>query len=215
MKKLVLILVLAFATQFAFSQTNTSVIKYNYVFNVMLNKVNRSVGNLHYNGEIGIPNPEDAQIITFEEAMMFYAARLNIDPDMDNRLNINPWKRLNNKDVDIEPAQIKFIGQPFNVSREWGHIIILPGARGAFFRNCLFDGFRKDTTVDRTPLYAEAPAGTNLAMLNQAMRMYTNGSGGAITTFSSRTWLLDCEFTNNMSRFRGGALQILQAPIRL
>ena len=186
--------------------------KYNYVFNVLLDKDNRTIRNLRYDGEYGMPNPEDAEVVTFEEALMFYAARMNVDPDLDNRININSWKRLNDKDVDIEQETIKFVGQPFNVSREWGHIIILPGARAAFFRNCTFDGFRKDTTVDRTPLYDDAPEGTNLAMLNTAMRHYTNGSGGAISTFSSRTWLLDCEFTNNMARYRGGALQILQAP---
>ena len=43
----------------------------------------------------------------------------------------------------------------------------------------------------------------------------SNGGGGAITTFSSRTWLLDCEFVNNFARNRGGALQILQAPTNL
>jgi predicted outer membrane repeat protein len=186
--------------------------KYNYVFNVMLDKENRSVHNLRYDGGEGMPNPEYAEIISFEEAIMFYAARLNIDPDLDNRININPWRRLNDRDVNVEPEQIKFIGQPFNVSREWGHIIVLPGARAAFFRHCSFDGFRKDTTVDRIPLYADAPAGTDLNMLNTAMRHYTNGSGGAISTFSSRTWLIDVEFTNNMARYRGGALQILQAP---
>src|SRR5690606_35920233 len=44
------------------------------------------------------------------------------------------------------------------------------------------------------------------------MRVITNGSGGAITTFSSRTWLIDCEFKNNMARHRGGAIQFLQSP---
>jgi hypothetical protein len=47
------------------------------------------------------------------------------------------------------PKTITFIGQPQNEnSREYGHIVVMPGARAAFFRNCSFERIKKDTTVD-------------------------------------------------------------------
>ena len=186
--------------------------KENFIFNVLLDKTNRRISNLRYEGGYYNPNPNFAKVVSFEEAIMFYAARMNENPDNDLNLKMRSWKRINNQTVDITEGQIKFIGQPFYTSREWGHIIVLPGARAAFFRNCQFDGFKKDTTVDRMPIYGAAPPGVNLATLNNTFRMLTNGSGGAMTTFSSRTWLLNCEFTNNTAKYRGGALQILQAP---
>jgi len=49
------------------------------------------------------------------------------------------------------------------------------------------------------------------SQVNKSLRELNNGSGGALTTYSSRTWLLDVKFKNNMARYRGGALQILQS----
>ncbi|MGC5198595.1 hypothetical protein, partial [Aphanothece microscopica] len=112
-------------------------------------------------------------------------------------------------------------GDVNNFSREWGHIIVLPGARTAFFRDVDFTGFRKDTTVDTEPIYLRDANGTTFATRDAALARNnriltaTNGGGGAITTFSSRTWIVGCRFTNNMARYRGGALQILQAPENL
>jgi predicted outer membrane repeat protein len=40
----------------------------------------------------------------------------------------------------------------------------------------------------------------------------TNGSGGALTTLSSRTWLINCQFSENTARHKGGALAIMQVP---
>jgi len=173
----------------------------------------------------GTGNPDKRfVVIPFENALMFTTARLSKDPEDDIDLRSYPWTRVETpqglkptvdigtgtKDLDM----IKFYGQPVNsVSKEWGHILILPGSRAAFFRNCTFEHFKKDTTVDRTPLYDEMLAdGINWSFINNKMRLLTNGSGGAITTLSSRTWLLDCSFKDNTARHKGGALAILQTP---
>ncbi len=183
--------------------------KYDHIYNVLLDTANRRVVNMTTPGVV----PSGHVRIPFEAALMFKAARLNEDPDLDVNLYLLPWSRYRNKPVNVNEGQIRFIGQPENnFSREWGHIIVLPGARAAFFRNVSFEGFRKDTTVDRLSIYDESMPGADWTKINRDLLDLTNGSGGAITTFSSRTWLLNCEFTNNMARFRGGALQLLQAP---
>jgi len=188
--------------------------KYNLVYNLLLDTVQRKIST-------PIPGtiPTVNQVwISYEEAIMFTAAKLNA---FDPVKNLYP---LDSARLNIKENRINFIGQPVdNFSREWGHIVILPGAGISFFRNCTFDGFRKDTTVDRTKYYGYEAFATNplpwmnlttgqVDNLNNQMRVLTNGSGGAITTFSSRTWLIDCEFKNNMARNRGGAIQFLQAP---
>ncbi len=191
--------------------------KWDYMFNILINKESRDIEDLKAE-DIGTTLDSKYAKVRFEKALMFKAARLQKDPDQDINLRINPWQRVNYEDPDIgSDNPIEFIGQPVDdFSREWGHIVILPGARAAFFRNVIFEGFRKDTTVDRTPYYsAQNLPGLTQAqynMLNNRMRLLTNGGGGAITTFSSRTWLLGCTFKRNMARYKGGALQILQAP---
>ncbi len=168
----------------------------------------------------GSPN-KDLTVLPFEQALMFVAARMGKDPEGDIDLRRFPWSRVESAEegsVNIGSGnetedEIKFYGQPVgNSSREWGHIIIMPGSRAAFFRNCSFEHFRKDTTVDRTPIYNEQLADANWAYINNKLRLLTNGGGGALTTFSSRTWLIDCEFADNMARHKGGALQILETP---
>ncbi|MCS7176134.1 MAG: hypothetical protein NZ960_00685 [Candidatus Kapabacteria bacterium] len=144
------------------------------------------------------------------KAIMYAAARLHFAAS-DPNINRTPWRRAGGASVNVTQAPIIFRGRPVNnFSREWGHIIILPGTRAAFFRNVIFENFRKDTTVDRFPIYQ--PDAGEVAALNRELIQQTNGSGGAITSFSSRTWLLLCEFRNNTARYRGGALQLLQAP---
>ncbi|NLO19778.1 MAG: T9SS type A sorting domain-containing protein [Ignavibacteria bacterium] len=187
--------------------------KYNLVYNLLLDTAQRKIST----PRPGIIPAANQIWISYEEAIMFTAAKLHT---FDPVKNLYP---LDSARLSIKTGRINFIGQPVdNFSREWGHIIILPGAGISFFRNCTFDGFRKDTTVDRTNYYgyeAFANHGNWMDMptwqvdnLNNRMRVLTNGSGGAITTFSSRTWLIDCEFKNNMARHRGGAVQFLQAP---
>ncbi len=191
--------------------------KYDYVYNVILDLDDRTIRDLEHPGAVMYPLDENEAVISFEQAIMFKAARMNKDINDDINLTINPWQRENYGTVPFGPERITFIGQPTNdFSREWGHIVVLPGARAAFFRNCSFEGFRKDTMVDRTDYYSQAdfPGYTwdEVRDLNRRMVMASNGSGGAITTFSSRLWLLGCEFSNNTARYRGGALNILQAP---
>lgn len=188
--------------------------KYNLVYNLLLDTVQRKITS-------PIPGtiPTVNQVwISYEEAIMFTASKLH---SFDPVKNLYP---LDSARLNVKENRINFIGQPVdNFSREWGHIVILPGSGIAFFRNCTFDGFRKDTTVDRTKYYGYETFATNplpwmnltvaqVDNLNNQMRVITNGSGGAITTFSSRTWLIDCEFKNNMARHRGGAIQFLQSP---
>lgn len=195
--------------------------KYNYIFNVVLDKSTRKVVNLvdptayaKERNSASSSNPNHI-VVSYEQALMFYAARLNNDPEnFDPNLKTLPWKRIGNSSVNsvnIVPEPIVFVGKPAgNFSREWGHIIVLPGARAAFFRNVEFRDIRKDTTVDRQNIY-KLP-GVPYANLNNRLNKLTNGSGGAITTLSSRTWVIDAKFINNMARNRGGALNILQAP---
>lgn len=165
-------------------------------------------------GEIFLVNLGAApqlQNLTPGQAIMYAAARLHFAA-YDPNINQTPWRRAGGGSVNVAQGQIIFRGRPVNnFSREWGHIIVLPGARAAFFRNVRFENFRKDTTVDRFPIYQ--PNTGAIAALNANLIQQTNGSGGVITSFSSRTWLLLCEFQNNMARYRGGAVQLLQAPV--
>lgn len=217
-------------------------LKNNHIFNVVLDVVNRRIVNIAnpYDGVWPIDNinasasgeflsysyaskadDDNLVIVPFETAIMFLAARLDLDPTLNPILKTSPWTRGNGQSVDVLPEKITFKGQPqTNFSREWGHIVVMPGARAAFFRNCSFENFKKDTTVDRIVYYKDenlnelpnALSADELASLNKVFLEMSNGGGGAITTFSSRTWLLDCEFKNNFARNRGGALQILQSP---
>lgn len=195
--------------------------KYNHIFNVLLDKSTRKIVNLvdptafskERNSSHSM-NPNHI-VVSYEQAIMFYNARLNNDPEnFDPNLKTLPWKRIGNQSVNsvnVVPEPIVFVGKPAgNFSREWGHILVLPGARGAFFRNVEFRDIRKDTTVDRQNIYKLN--GSNYAALNARLNKLTNGAGGAITSLSSRTWVIDAKFTNNMARNRGGALNILQAP---
>lgn len=183
--------------------------KYNYVFNVVFDTLNKKIVDLvdpldvvgnKYKGN------NNWIVISYEQAIFWEAARLKFAAN-DVNLKMNPWIRQS-----VSNGEIKFIGTPVNnFSREWGHIVILPGARAAFFRNVSFNGFRKDTTVDRTNYY-DVNKHPWAAAVNKSLINLTNGAGGAITSFSSRTWLIDVKFKNNMARYRGGALQLLQAP---
>ncbi len=190
--------------------------KYNTIFNVVVDTMTRKIEDfpmIDANHRAGDAVGDHKFVVPFEQALMFKNARLQFDPKIDILLNTQPWKRVSGANVAVESAQINFIGQPVNnASREWGHIVVLPGARAAFFRNARFEGFKKDTTVDRGSIYNGNEFGSNTAQMNAKVRNLTNGGGGVITTMSSRTWLLNCEFVNNMARNRGGALQILQAP---
>lgn len=145
------------------------------------------------------------------KAMMYVASRIQnagINPDLRNR----PWRRANGATVNIAAGRIKFRGNPVNdFSREWGHIVVLPGAKSVYFRDCDFENFRKDTTVDRLPYYTGTSAAAEA--LNREILAMTNGSGAVITTFSVRTWLVGCRFSDNEARYHGGAVQILQAPL--
>jgi len=187
--------------------------KHDVMFNVVLDKNARRIVNLTDN-EVGTTLAGDRAKVPFEAAIMFYASRLQLDPQNDVALNLYPWKRYGGRSVDVTSGTIFFKGQAVNnFSREWGHIIILPGARAAFFRNCQFENFRKDVTVDDEAIYNPAFGNdADYAALNNEMNRLTNGAGGAISTLSSRTWLLNVVFKNNFARVRGGALNILQAP---
>jgi predicted outer membrane repeat protein len=186
--------------------------KYNDIFNVVLNTTTRTLKNV----PPGTPLGANEHFIPFEKAILYVAGQIADIHTLDYR-NLIPWKRINGEDVDFEQAKIRFIGRPVNAfSKEWGHIVVLPGARAAFFRNCSFENFRKDTTVDNKNFYNTSSfpglaAGT-VAEINRLLKKASNGGGGVITTFSSRTWLLNCDFKDNFARHNGGALQILQAP---
>ena len=159
------------------------------------------------------------QGLTPAKAVLYKAARLERGFN-DPAIRLNPWFRGKvGSAIDVTPGRITFTATGVNsFSREWGHIIVLPGARAAFFRDVDFLNFRKDTTVDNEPIYLKNQNGTTLTraqqeLVNDNLLRATNGSGGAISTFSSRTWIVGCLFRNNMARYRGGALQVLQAPI--
>ncbi|GMV53078.1 MAG: T9SS C-terminal target domain-containing protein [Chlorobi bacterium] len=161
------------------------------------------------------------QNMTPAMAVMYAASRLHLG-GLIPAINNLPWFRETVKTpatpINVRPERITFIaGDVNNFSREWGHIVVLPGARAAFFRDVDFLNFRKDTTVDKEPYYLQNSTGNILTheqaeTANDALLRLANGSGGAITTFSVRTWVVGCNFRNNMARYNGGALQILQAP---
>ncbi|MDZ4745979.1 MAG: T9SS type A sorting domain-containing protein [bacterium] len=159
------------------------------------------------------------QQLTPAEAVLYKAARLE-QGGVITAIRLNPWFRQKlGSSINVRPARITFIaGDVNNFSREWGHIVVLPGSRAAFFRDVDFRNFRKDTTVDNEPIYLRNSSGqalsrTQAEAANDNLLRASNGGGGAITTFSVRTWLVGCTFINNMARFRGGALQVLQAPV--
>ncbi|MFM7340537.1 MAG: hypothetical protein ACKO2H_10555, partial [Bacteroidota bacterium] len=193
--------------------------KRNVIFNVTLNE--NVSGNM--TGVSNLSNVNDTpergavaggRVLSAERAIMFMASRLFENDDV---VRFQPWKRKGGNSPNITQAPIVFRGQAVNdYSREWGHIIVLPGARAAYFRNITFKDFRKDTTVDNRYYYdtlsLSGAAKAATIDLNKETIKWTNGSGGALTSFSVRTWLVDCRFENNMARFRGGALQMVQAP---
>lgn len=155
------------------------------------------------------------QGLTVGKAIMYKASRIE-HFGTDLNLNLRPWKRLRDRNINVTPGRIVFRGRAANsFSYEWGHIIVLPGARAAYFRDVDFQNFRKDTTVDRDPLYTAPNAALAGAyqQMNDRMKSMTNGSGGALTSFSARTWLVNCVFENNLARYHGGAVQLLQAPL--
>lgn len=185
--------------------------KADYVFNVVLDTATRVMrsanGKLAFNGTNGYTGLSASEfVISYQQAIMFANSGIATWKDTDKPYSA--WERANyDESINIRPEQIRFVGQSTNnFTREKGHIVIMPGARAAFFRDCSFENMRKDTTVDFTDYYANNPE------LNNKMIKLTNGKGGAITTFSSRTWLLDCEFRNNFARNAAGAVQVLQAP---
>lgn len=170
-----------------------------------------------FNVDLG-SNP-NLQGLTPAKAIMYKAARLELGAQQ-AAIRVNPWFRpKQGSPINVVAQRITFIaGDVNNFSREWGHIIVLPGARAAFFRDVDFLNFRKDTTVDNQPIYLSNVNGQQLTRneqlaANDNLLNMTNGSGGAISTFSVRTWLVGCTFRNNMARYHGGALQILQAPV--
>ena len=193
--------------------------KRNVIFNVRLNE--NASGNM--TGVSNLGNTVDVverglvsggRVISPERAIMFMASRLFENDDV---VRFQPWKRRGGNTPNITQAPITFRGQAVNdFSREWGHIIVLPGARAAYFRNVTFKDFRKDTTVDNRFYYdtlgLSGIVKNAYINLNKDILKNTNGAGGALTSFSVRTWLVDCKFENNMARFRGGALQMMQAP---
>ncbi len=155
------------------------------------------------------------QNLTVGAAIIYKASRIEF-ADVDPNLKVTPWSRPGGGSVNVVANRITFEGRPVNsFSREWGHIIVLPGAKAAYFRAVDFKNFRKDTTVDRIPIYQPPTPGVaaQYAAFNKRLLSMTNGAGGALTTFSSRTWLVDCVFENNVARYRGGAVQFLQAPL--
>ena len=153
--------------------------------------------------------------VNYAPYLLFYQANGLQNCATDPNYRLAPYRR------DVVQAPIIFRGRPVNQnSEEWGHIVILPGADTAVFRNVQFVNFRKDTGVVRNQVFYNPTAAQGydnqqiLAAdaLNDRMRSLTTGGGGAITNFSSKTWILNSRFDSNMARYHGGALQLLQAP---
>ena len=109
---------------------------------------------------------------------------------------------------------ITFRGVAVNqFSVEWGNILILPGADSAYFRNCVFENMKKYVNVDQYLLFngdnsvyplTGSPSGAKILVSE------SNGSGGAITTFSHKTFLRGCTFTGNTASISGGAIAFLE-----
>jgi predicted outer membrane repeat protein len=165
--------------------------------------------------DVSLADPANPSWETYAPLLAFYYAngldRCATDPNQKNTHYLR----------DVQRAPITFRGRPVNQnSAEWGHIVVLPGADTAVFRNCAFVNFRKETrAVTQTDFYSpNATNGYNSTQinagvaLNQTMRDLTTGGGGAMTVFSSKTWLVNCRFDSNFARYHGGAVQFLQAP---
>lgn len=153
--------------------------------------------------------------VNYAAYLVFYEANKLRNCATDPNYRFRPYAR------DVQRAPIIFRGRPINQnSEEWGHIVILPGADTAVFRNVQFVNFRKDTGVVRNQQFYNPQASQGydnqqiLAAddLNDRMRSLTTGGGGAMTVFSSKTWILNSRFDSNMARYHGGALQLLQSP---
>jgi predicted outer membrane repeat protein len=204
--------------------------KNNFVYNVVLDTTlatgqTGGTANSRNRRLIDLNNPSGTYaspqfVQTPEAAIIYEAARFrfaNTDPNINILSPRRPISVTNpTGSINVEPATITFRGRRVNnFSREWGHIVILPGARTAFFRDVVFQDFRKDTTVDNKDYYQVNSAGGTTAgrrAINDSLLARSNGGGGALTSFSSRTWLVNCTFRNNFARNRGGALQLLEAP---
>ncbi|MBS1910761.1 MAG: T9SS type A sorting domain-containing protein [Bacteroidetes bacterium] len=162
--------------------------------------------------EITAPGPNWTFYVPYIE---FYYANQRDNCATDNNKKNVPYAR------DVVRNPIVFRGRPVNqFSTEWGHIVVLPGADTAIFRNCQFVNFRKDTQVVQSTQYYQPNAlagysGTQILAgfdMNRKMQILSSGGGGAMTVFSSKTWILDCRFDSNFARYHGGAVQFLQAP---
>lgn len=153
--------------------------------------------------------------VNYASHLLFYYANKMDRCATDPNLKFRQYAR----DVRREPIIFRGVAVNQN-SEEWGHIVVLPGADSAVFRNVQFVNFRKDTgAVFNQQFYRPTAAGgynneqiTAGDILNKKMRNLTSGGGGALTTFSSKTWVLNCRFDSNMARYHGGAVQLLQAP---
>lgn len=163
------------------------------------------------------------QNLTVGKAILYKASRIEFSNN-DLNLNLRPWRRVGDRNINVVPGRILFRGRAANnFSYEYGHIIVLPGARAAYFRDVDFQNFRKDVTVDRMPsdpnaggpFYFPPTPAMNSAYrsMNERVVSMTSGSGGALTSFSARTWMVNCAFENNFARYHGGAVQLLQAPL--
>lgn len=163
------------------------------------------------------------QNLTVGKAIMYKASRIEF-ANNDLNLNLRPWRRVGDRNINVQAGRILFRGRAANnFSYEYGHIIVLPGARAAYFRDVDFENFRKDVTVDRMPsdpnaggpfYFPPTPAMAGAyRQMNERVVSMTSGSGGALTSFSARTWLVNCVFENNFARYHGGAVQLLQSPL--
>lgn len=99
-------------------------------------------------------------------------------------------------------------------SREWGHILVLPGADSVYFANVRFAYFVKRDSVDRTLIYGVADIPPNDMRLSNSLAINTvaNGTGGVLTTFSANTHLYDIIVDSCTAIYRGGAFAFLEAP---
>ena len=54
---------------------------------------------------------ENVKWLSFEEAIVYVAARLNQDPNNDVNLNVRSWRRIGGNNVDVVQEKIRFVGQ--------------------------------------------------------------------------------------------------------